>query len=376
MGRLLLTITLSHILAAVFIAMMSPVTPAMLLALTVSYVYSALPIFFLSVKISELSSFNHSHNLSLIVFLLVISLPPMILLLDRISYGFEISINPVLMRDQMLARQLTSYNDTLAKLGNALQIPALMAIFHYAFFEKSTKVRSLLVLGYFAFFIWIAGSRAFLLGLVVLFWVFRGAQKPNRRDVLFLILFVFFFILIFLLRSERSDINMTSYIGIIFQHLQIPLSEIGTEIISSFWGIIALSIGYIFHSIYFLAEVMQTPFGPGSAFTPINAIISRFVSYASQPYVFDGYFITAAGIILYDFGWPGYVISIFLKSVVFLYSGKFKNSIFFKSFTLILLTDCVLGIWTSVMGILLIAVCCFSILLISIWKDIYENLIR
>lgn len=329
-------------------------------ALTISALYTSIPLIFFKFHPQSTTTKAGSRE---ILFWLAIAAPIAILLLDRIYSGFILDINPVAMRDQMHTRQMLGENSTnFSVLGNLLQLPAYYYIFSYFLHERRSIPKTIAATLFFAFVIWLAGSRAFLLVLLLVFWGFRGFPTPRLKQMLMLALVLLAFTAIFTLRAARSEIFLENYLFNITNHLRLPLDETGSRLIQSPLGPIFLSLAYMLHSIVILSEIIFGDANQGFAFAPLIHLFDKIFGMSNSGYQYEGLFTTSAGLVLHDLGWPFLVLAMLLKCIVFRYCSRHRTSNFLSAASTLLAVDSLMGIWTSFANIFLAIPLSFGIL--------------
>ena len=368
--RAIIVISIAHVFAFIFYVTMTDISIPVTLAIILSYLFCALPMVF-STNIFQLYVSKQDKlkkdGANIFIFAIFLFMPIVILVYERILYGFEITPNPVLMRDQMIMRHREGGGGgILAIVGNLSHVPAMFFLFKYLLLEKATASKSIISTLYIIASAWIAGSRALLILILLLLWVKNNLKAP-RLVIIFSLLVVFvLFTYVFVLRAERSGMDITVYLYSMFDHLRFNYNDSGIEIINSALGPLALSFAYILHSIQSLADILISETNEGLSLAPLVHFLSIFTDMDNSGYQYQGLFLTSFGLVYHDFGITGIFVILSVKCFVMYHASRIKNSFVAIAIVFILTADSVMGIWTSIINIvfmayILLALACIAV---------------
>jgi len=376
--KAIIWISFSHFFALMFYGVMSDISISVTLAILLSYLFCILPILFGTNALElymgkKLKLFGDGTKL--LIFALFLFIPTLILVYERLLYGFDITLNPVLMRDQMIARHRDGGGGGLfAIIGNLSHIPAMFFFLKYQLLEKEKLSKSIISTLYVLSIAWIAGSRATLLVILLLLWTKNNLKIPNYKTIS--TLFVLFIILtyVFVLRAERSNLDVTVYLFRIFDHLGVKYDDFGAQIIRSAFGPLFLSFAYILHSLQTLGDMLSSGYNKGFSLAPLVHFLNIFSDLDNSYYRYHGLFLTSFGLFYHDLGIVGVIFILIFKCLMMYYCSRAKNSFLAMSVVLILTADSVMGIWTSIINIVFVAYIIIALVCIALLRNIKFHL--
>lgn len=342
----------------------------LLFTLSLVMLFCIAPVLF-SAKFSI--EYKKKSKVSTVLLAIAVMLPMAILIYERSNYGFEITINPILMRDQMLERQdIGAAGSMISIVGNFLKIPAYVLIFDYILFKKNKNIiGNLFICSFFIFEFWISASRTLIILFIALFWGLFSFRKINLGNVFFLSTMSLLMVGVFLLRSIRSDIIIDFYVLNTLDHLQIEYSDSFLASFGIVEGLLILTFGYIFHSIQTFHNALFLVETPGISLGPYRHLMNIF-SYQTDSFVYPGLFLSEPGNIYYDTGYIGLFIIFILKVLVIAFASRSKN-FFAKYITLFLLINALVGILAPLYNILYFYLVFLALFISFIWRRKWIN---
>ena len=372
--RAIIWISLFHLFAFVFYSAITEITISVSLAITLSYLFCVIPMLFGNNSLNryvEAQSKLNINGTNLLVFTIFLAIPIVFLVYERMAYGFEISINPVAMRDQMIQRHNEGGGGgILAIIGNLSHIIAMFFFFKYLLLEKSKRSKSFIATIYILASAWIAGSRALILIILLLIWTKNSLKIPAFRNIIILSLFFLAGTYIFVLRADRSGIDVAVYLFQIIDHLRLSYDGFGAQLIRSPFGPLILSFAYIIHSMQSLSDIIASGQSDGISLAPLVHFLNLFGDLDNSDYAYQGLFLSSFGLFYHDFGIIGVIVILIIKCWLMFYASRSKDSFFSISIVLILTADSVMGIWTSIINIVFMAYVIIALALIAISKNI------
>ena len=371
--RAIFWIFLFHFLSLGAYILITEISTPVVLGIFLSLIFCVIPILFKSNSYQRYyeSRAGMVSNTNSLIYLFFLSLPIIILIWERATYGFEISANPVMMRDQMLQRHRDGGGGGIyAIIGNFCHILAMFFLYKYSIFEKSSTLKTFFSICYVLLAAWIAGSRAMLLLVLILIWTQKNLNFPSLKQIMPLCLILLGSTYIFILRAERSDIDLTVYLFEIFDHLRVPYSDLGESILRSFIGPIVASIIYIIHSLQAVGDILVDTSTKGISFAPLAHFLSLFTDFSNRDYAYQGLFVTSFGMFYHDFGMIGVSIILFIKCSLMYFASRSSSKFFGPLLVTILVADSVMGIWTSIINIVFFIYILLGLILLALMKDI------
>jgi MFS superfamily sulfate permease-like transporter len=375
--RAIIWIFFFHLIGLAYYVLITDLSFAVTLAILLSFAFCVLPMFFATDEFEiyvKKQSDLCIDGTGLKTFAFFLLIPLVILVYERVKYGFEITLNPVVMRDQMLQRHRDGDGGgILAIIGNLLNASAMYFFFKYLLLEKTKTTKTLISGLYILGSAWIAGSRALLLLMLLILWTKNGLKFPSRKNLLILGVMFFALTYVFVLRADRSDIEFTAYMYRIFDHLRISYDYVGATVISSILGPVFLSIGYIVHSVESLGCILLAEVNRGISLSPLNHFYNIFSELDNSEYGYHGLFITSFGLFYHDLGALGASVILAIKCLVMYYASRMKDSFLAMSIVLILTVDSVMGLWTSVINLLFVSYIIIALVFIALFQRIRFN---
>jgi len=313
--------------------------------------------------------FNRQSEVSFLIFVVVILSPVILLLIDRVISGFTLDINPVLMRDQMLARHREGVGGTIFSVGgNLLTIPAYMLILDYFLFSNKDRVRGLLSVFFLVFMVWVAGSRAFILVVLGMAWMLSGFPKPRLKHYAFIGAIFIALSGVFILRAIRSEIPMEWYVVNVLDHLQVSYDFSLVWSLGDLLGVFVISFAYVFHSLETVAKTIELYETPGISIGPISHMLGKLTGYYNGHFEFPGLFMTEFGNVLYDFGWSGVVFLFGLKVFAIHWLSR-CGLVIGVLVAYFLLLNGVFGVLSPLYNLLFFYPVIFSCFMVFIWRS-------
>lgn len=378
--KAVILISIFHLFAFIFYVVMTEITISVVLAIILSYLFCALPMLFstnaIEVNISQQDKINENGT-NLFTFAFFLALPIVILIYERVLYGFEITLNPVMMRDQMILRHREGGGGGIfAVLGNLSHIPAMYFFFKYLLLEKAKASKSIVSTLYITATIWMAGSRAFMMIILMMLWAKNNLKLPRFTVLLSLIILFILITYVFVLRADRSNVDVSLYVFRIFDHLRVNYDDLGEQIINSALGPIALSVAYILHSVQSLGDILSSGSNDGLSLAPLVHFLSIFTDLDNSSYGYQGLFLTSFGLFYHDLGILGVICILIVKCLIMFHASRARNSFFAMSIVLILTADSVMGIWTSIINIVFMVYIILALVCIAVTNRINVKLRR
>jgi|GEM_PF-5338586 hypothetical protein len=375
--RAIIWIFFFHLIGLAYYVLITDITLAVALAIILSFAFCAVPMFFATdefeIYVKKQSDLSIDGT-SLKTFAFFLSLPLVILVYERTIYGFEITLNPVAMRDQMLQRHRDGGGGgILAIIGNLLNVSAMYFFLKYLLLEKTKTSKTLISGLYILGSAWIGGSRALLLVILLILWTKNNLKFPSLKSLLTLGVMFFVLTYVFVLRADRSDIEFSAYMYRIFDHLRISYDSVGATVISSIVGPVFLSIGYIIHSVESLGRILLADVNHGISLSPLIHFFNLFSELDNSKYGYHGLFITSFGLFYHDLGAIGVSIILVIKCLVMYYASRMKDSFLAMSIVLILTVDSVMGMWTSVINLLFVSYVILALVFVALFQRIRFN---
>ena len=240
--------------------------------------------------------------------------------------GYDISINPVLMRDQLLNFQRTPLDTILGIISNLSFSMVLLSIMIVVKFRnKVSPIGLILLFISTSVYLWASASRLSMLFIIIFMVVAANQKKIKLEELVFISAFIVISGFIFILRAERSNISLFELYYMAIHWLQLDGEIKNSPTQSGLEIVYRLATVYVSHSFWILKSIVLD--AQNNTTESLGGIISLlkqiFIGTSTIKSKYAGLMHTEVGFFLNEFG--AIAIPIVLLFKCFLASLRSKN---------------------------------------------------
>lgn len=290
-----------------------------------SYLYSSIPLLLYNnePRVLNSSDFKPSRAIPILLLLLISST-----FLKFYLRGYDIQLNPVIMRDQMLSYSRSPVDIMLGAFNSLLFGALLTSLLYLRFirfhFNTNWIIFYCIV---FSFYAWSGGSRLALVFFLALSIATGWRPKLNLKTVCLFLILGIISAWIFILRAERSGISMHEAVVNYAHWLQIAGGRELHYVHNDFYGaflLVSMYIGHSFNTLILIIDNLHS-----SSHGTLGGVISLFLDRigfnfdAASP--FRGLMHTEIGYFVNEGGWLLAIVVLLVKlHIAFVKSRSFQ----------------------------------------------------
>jgi hypothetical protein len=302
-----------YIAALLFTSISINITPSLFISVLFAFSYSAIPLFFWRGEKKIITKRNKKEDLliSTYSFLFLCSLIMKLYLRD-----YEITLNAVIMRDQMLSYKRSGIDVYLGIANTVFLGLILLRTLRFQFYGVVMGKFSITIVSVsFLAYLWNAGSRLSFVFILAILLSAGTKLKLNAKTIIFAAITFTLFLLVFELRAERSEISMYELILGYENWLQVENHKSNffreTEQLQTTY-VASLYVGHAFTTLEKIIQDNYLGLTQTLGGTIYHLLTALGINTKSSS-IYSGLMHTELGYFVNELGWYGAFIALLIK---------------------------------------------------------------